>query len=187
MAVRKRKCKMCGDYISDFIVLPVGVFCSYEKAIEYTNARQGRERVEKAKKQTMRQRRKKFYDNDLKTQKRLAGEWFRRYIRLRDKDKPCVSCGAPAGTYRIEAGHYKTQGAHPELAYDEDNCHGQCHKCNHHLSANLIAYREELIKRIGKRRVMRLERYHRPVKRYASDYAGIKKKYQNKCKDLENA
>ena len=189
MANRKRKCKMCGDYISDFVILPVGVFCTYEKAIEYVNTKQGRERVEKAKNQTFRERRKKFRQNDLKTQRRLAHETFRRYIRLRDKGKPCITCGyrfGIDGDRQVHAGHWKSVGAHPglDMALNEDNCHAQCSICNNHLSGNAGVYRERLVERIGRERVLALEKY-RPTRKWtAEDWRGAKKKYQNKIKAL---
>jgi hypothetical protein len=57
---------------------------------------------------------------------------FNEFIRYRDRDFPCISCGRHHdGQYH--AGHFRTTGASPELRFDEDNCHKQCSACNNHL------------------------------------------------------
>ena len=70
---------------------------------------------------------------------------FNRFIRERDKDKGCISCGK-----KVEhAGHFYSGGHYPELKYNENNCHGQCVKCNYFLSGNLNEYRKKIITRIS--------------------------------------
>jgi len=68
---------------------------------------------------------------------------FNRWIRFRDKDKGCISCGNEVQ----QAGHYYSQGHHSALRFNELNCAGQCVRCNMHLSGNLIHYRHGLVKR----------------------------------------
>jgi hypothetical protein len=81
---------------------------------------------------------------------------FNKFIRLRDAELPCVSClRNHSGQY--QAGHYKTVGAHPELRFNEDNCHKQCAPCNNHLSGNIAHYRPNLIDIIGQSRVDALD------------------------------
>lgn len=77
---------------------------------------------------------------------------FNKYIRLRDKDKPCISCGCSlVGKY--DAGHYFSVGAYPNIRFNEDNVHGQCVACNQHKHGNTIEYSLSLPMRIG------IERY----------------------------
>ncbi len=80
---------------------------------------------------------------------------FNTFIRLRDADRGCVSCGATV-CEEFHAGHFVAT-THQFLRFDEDNVWKQCSKCNTHLRGNLIPYRIELIKRIGKERVEELE------------------------------
>jgi len=82
-----------------------------------------------------------------------AQDVFNRFIRERDKDKGCISCGAPVE----QAGHYFSQGHHSALRYNEINTNGQCVRCNMYLSGNLIKYRQGLVKRYGAEKVERLE------------------------------
>lgn len=73
---------------------------------------------------------------------------FNEFIRLRDRGKPCISCGRPLqGKY--DAGHFFSVGSYPNLRYHELNVHGQCTRCNQHLHGNLIEYAHNLPTRIG--------------------------------------
>lgn len=76
------------------------------------------------------------------------------YIRERDKDRGCISCGGSVD----HAGHYFSQGSHSALRFDESNIAGQCVKCNLYLSGNLAYYRIGLVKRHGEAFVADLER-----------------------------
>lgn len=114
---------------------------------------------------------------------RLAQAAFNRYVRLRDQHLPCISCGRMhAGSW--DAGHYLTQGARPELRFNEDNCHRQCVPCNQHLHGNLVLYRVGLIGRIGEIRVVALEGPHRPEKWSIEELNGIQRVYAAKAKEL---
>lgn len=82
---------------------------------------------------------------------------FNRYIRLRDRDKPCISCDT-TNDIKYDAGHYFSVGHYPELRFNEDNCHKQCSKnCNTSKHGNLIEYRPRLIAKIGVERFEKLE------------------------------
>lgn len=89
----------------------------------------------------------------LKQLRKKAQDTFNAYIRFRDNDKGCISCG---GTIE-HAGHYFSQGHHPALCFNEVNTNGQCCRCNRFLSGNLIKYRSGLVKRYGEPKVLHLE------------------------------
>lgn len=74
---------------------------------------------------------------------------FNKWIRERDKDKGCISCGAAV----TEAGHYYSQGHHSALRFNEVNTNGQCTRCNRFLHGNLIHYREGIVKRWGQQKL----------------------------------
>ena len=78
---------------------------------------------------------------------------FNKFIRERDQDKGCISCGGEVQ----HAGHYFSQGHHSALRFNEVNTNGQCLRCNNFLHGNLINYRHGLIKRYGSRAVDLLE------------------------------
>ena len=117
--------------------------------------------------------------------RREAQSTFNAYIRERDKADPCISCGRyHSGQWH--AGHYRTTGAHPELRFNEDNCHKQCAPCNNHLSGNLIRYRERLIEKIGIERVEDLENYNRPNKYTIDELSAIKATYKQRLNELRS-
>lgn len=129
--------------------------------------------------------------NILKKELKSHSEWlndlqkvFNEYIRLRDKDKPCVSCGTNAPNKQYDAGHYRSVGAHPELRFDENNVHKQCRRCNGYWGGNLIEYRKELINRIGIEEVERLEGYNPPFKLTIPEIKEKIKYYKQKTKEL---
>lgn len=97
---------------------------------------------------------------------REAQAAFNAYIRARDSELGCISCGTREG--KVNAGHYLSTAARPELRFDERNVHRQCERCNTYLSGNLIAYRAGLIERIGMAAVEALEGPH-PQLKYSID------------------
>lgn len=79
---------------------------------------------------------------------------FHKFIRERDKDQPCISCGQYT---TLQAGHFYSGGHYSALRFDEDNVHGQCLRCNYFLSGNLNNYRINLEKKIGTERLKQLD------------------------------
>jgi hypothetical protein len=82
-----------------------------------------------------------------------AQEVFNRFIRNRDREKGCISCGSEID----HAGHYLSAGHHGHLRFNEMNVNGQCLRCNNFLHGNLINYRQGLVKRYGEQKVLYLE------------------------------
>ena len=140
----------------------------------------------KEKKQAFNKRKKEFYDNDRSTRIKAAQKAFNDFIRFRDDELPCISCGRfHAGQYH--AGHYRTTGAHPELRFEESNCHKQCSACNNYLSGNITEYRIHLIRKVGLSKVGWLEGPHEPKKYTCADLKEIELYYKAKLKELLNS
>jgi hypothetical protein len=112
---------------------------------------------------------------------------FNEFIRLRDKDKDCISCGAKAGTYRISSGHFHPQGTYKSTALNEDNAHGQCwFNCNKNKHGNLSEYRPRLIERIGIDRVNEIDRLkNETIKRTIPELQQLKAHYRRKINELK--
>lgn len=108
------------------------------------------------------------------------------YIRERDKDLPCISCGAWT-TVQWEAGHFRSRGKASHLRYHEDNIHAQCHHCNVHLSGNQQQYRINLIARIGAERVEALENNNTPHRYTREELDAIRKRYRALLRELVRA
>lgn len=109
------------------------------------------------------------------------------YIRLRDKDETCISCGK----YKeLQAGHFYSAGHNQCLRFNEDNIHGQCVQCNMHLNGNLLEYRKGLIRRYNEDFVTKLDEtiIYYQSKGYKHDRIGIIEtmyKYRKKVKELK--
>ena len=140
------------------------------------------------------QQREKQFKKELKVRKELMktrSEWldevqqvFNKYIRLRDKHEPCISCQRH-DVVQFQAGHFRTIGAHPELRFHELNVHKQCSQCNDYHSGNLIEYRKNLEKKIGKEAVAWLEGPHLLPRYTIEDLKKLKAYYKDKIKELE--
>ena len=101
---------------------------------------------------------------------------FNAWIRNRDKDKGCISCGSQI----TEAGHYYSQGHHSALRFNEVNTNGQCTRCNRFLHGNLINYRHGLVKRYSQQQIDLLDSVgtRSPVKKWTRwELEQICKKY----------
>lgn len=185
--VRSKKCKVCGNAFETNDSFRK--WCSPECGVKLaqTTLVKFRER-EKAKQEKEERVKIKAVRERLKTRsERLKDlqDVFNRFVRLRDKDLPCISCGRyHQGQWH--AGHYRSVGACPELRFNEDNCHRQCSVCNNHKSGNAIEYRINLVTKIGVERVEFLERKdHPPLKLTDDEIKALIKVYKAKCKELE--
>ena len=111
---------------------------------------------------------------------------FNAWVRARDAELPCVSCGRHhQGKY--DAGHYRTVGGNPALRFEPLNCHRQCSPCNTQLSGNIVKYRIELVKRIGIERVDWLEGPHEPKKYTVEQLKAMTAEYRAKTRELKRA
>lgn len=146
----------------------------------------GREKAQKAAEKRKRKEVREAKER-VKTRSELAREAqaaVNAFIRERDKDLPCISCGRHhQGQYH--AGHYRTVGANPELRFEELNIHKQCAPCNNHKSGDIVNYRINLVKRIGQDAVDWLEGYHEPKRYTAEQLREIKREYRRKARELK--
>lgn len=71
-----------------------------------------------------------------------------KYIKMRDKGLPCISCGAQWHS-DFQAGHFFKAELYSELRFHEHNINAQCPKCNMFMEGNLNQYAENLEKKIG--------------------------------------
>lgn len=113
---------------------------------------------------------------------------FNQYIRLRDKGKPCISCGEQK---ELQAGHYYSVKGYDGLRFDEFNVHGECAGCNCFDESHLINYGENLVNRIGLEEYERLKSRAKEYKRcgYKFDKSYLQiliAEYKQKIKELES-
>lgn len=154
---KQAKCKVCATPFEKR--QPFQKWCSVECGVEL-----GHRALEKKKAQAQaverKETRKKL--DAMRTKPQLvkaAQQAFNSFVRSRDADKPCISCGKPPSTQAnsTDCGHYRSVGSAPHMRFVEDNAAGQCKYCNQHLAGNHVAYRQGLIERIGLQAVERIE------------------------------
>lgn len=174
--LKKKKCKICKTEFLPFSSL--SKVCSSQCAYELVKI----DNVKKFNKETKRLKEK------IKTKAmwlREAQAAFNEYVRIRDADLPCISCGRfHKGQYH--AGHYLSVGACPELRFHPKNNNKQCSACNNHLSGNIVNYRISLINKIGIDMVEWLEGPHVAQKLTIEDIKEIKAYYKAKTKELKD-
>ncbi len=181
-----RKCRFCRTELpakKDSDRWQAAGFCSLDHMAQHGLA--------KAKEQRERIKRKDIQRRKLKLRTKgdaakTAQAAFNKWIRLRDAGLPCVSCGRPDdGTHQRHASHYRSRGAHPELAFHPNNVHASCAQCNAILSGNIVEYRIGLVKKIGQDRVDWLEGPHDPAKLTIEDLDEITENYRKLARGMQ--
>ncbi len=182
--MKAKKCKDCGEEFQPFkAIQPRCIPCAIKKGETDVKANAEKEYRRETKRRKQAIKGKSEY-------KKEAQAAFNAFIRKRDEHLGCISCGKNPNDNdlmtgsRWDAGHYRSRGANPELAFEELNCHKQCVYCNRSLSGNVANYRINLEKKIGKDKLEWLEGPHELKQLTINDYKAIKVKYKNKIKDL---
>lgn len=125
---------------------------------------EGRERVSKhtlkataPRRQIEEARQRKTDRTKLQYLKTNVQTWCHRFIKERDKGKPCVSCGQPWSDDH-QAGHWKKASDYSTLKYWEFNIHNQCKGCNLMKDGNVQRYADRILKRISPEQKQEIER-----------------------------
>ena len=177
MKPAKRRCLSCRKQgLADEMILShLKAFCSMDCAMAYIRSDRGKKATEKAVK-TLKVKKDAEVRQKLKTRSewlREAQSAFNAYVRQRDEEKPCVSCGDWGGETKVgggfDCGHLYSRGAHPSLRFNLHNVAKQCVRCNRYLSGNVAEFRRGLVARIGERAVAQLEE-HREDPRHDIPY-----------------
>lgn len=174
--IKQKKCKICKAYFTP--QRPLQLVCQWKCAIDF------------AKDTKIKTVKKEVKEAKLKLKSR--SDWlkdtqvvFNKYIRLRDQDDGCISCGSKSA-YAYHAGHYRSIGSAGHLRFNELNCHRQCSACNTHLSGNLIRYRLKLIRKIGIHATEALESDNDTVKLSIDEIKLLKAQFSAKIKAHES-
>lgn len=154
-----KSCKKCGEIFTPYRTTDKHCFvCAKTEQALKNLAKIKKDKVKKAK-------------EDLLTTSdylKLAQQVVNKYIRMRDADKGCISCGQTLGS-KYDAGHYWSAGGHGNVRFDVDNIHAQCVACNQHKHGNLIAYQKGLIAKIGLQKYDQLEAKAHDTKKWTKD------------------
>lgn len=184
-----KKCKVCKEPYAPHNSLQRA--CSPACALTLVKRENERKAAREAKESRQWLRKQKELLKTKGEHTKEAQQAFNAYIRARDHGQPCISCdavlddsGLMTGS-RIDAGHYRSVGACPELRFEELNCWAQCSRCNQHLSGNAVEYRIRLRERIGDDALAWLEGKHEPKRYTVDDLKAIKAKYRKLARELQ--
>lgn len=139
--MKSKKCKNCKK-----IFVPerqMQSCCSFECSIEWAKKLQQKSKEKKANKI-----KKDFKANDKSELLKLAQMIVNKYIRVRDLNKPCCTCGHLEGR-QFHAGHFENVGGKGQLRFYTLNIHKQCSICNNWKSGNLAEYERFMINKYG--------------------------------------
>jgi hypothetical protein len=185
-ALKPKKCRACGNSFTP--ISSMSKACSVPCAISLTEKDKAK-KAAKAKREENKSLRAAL--EKVKTRgthlKELQAA-FNQWTRLRDAGLPCISCGRPASWQgQWDAGHYLSRGSSPAIRFDPANVHKQCLPCNRHQSGFLVAYRVNLVKKIGLAEVERLEGPHLPLKLTIPEIVELKARYREKVREMKKA
>ncbi|MDU4288354.1 recombination protein NinG [Mixta calida] len=178
---KPKKCRICPEKFipRNSLHICCSPSCAYKYATQQSERKKKREEAEQRKAWNKR----KADVKPLKHWEDMTQRVVNDYVRERDRELPCISCGT-WDTAQWEAGHYRSRGAASHLRYNEDNLAKQCHRCNCELSSNAIHYREGLIARIGLQRVVALESNNEPHRYTREELGAIRARYRALLREL---
>ena len=191
MANKKRKCKRCGEYrdAESGVQTPTSWFCCHAHAIEFSieasrerterlrakavraQAVEARNAAKRDRERTAKRKKELNRSHHLDQLQKLVNQWV---VHVRDKDKPCCTCGTTNPFIKYDAGHYRSRGACPEARFILTNIHRQCSvRCNVHGSGMRSEYIEFLRAEYGQEHLDWLDGPHQSIKEQFPDADAI--------------
>ena len=142
-------------------VYGLGKYCCYNNWL--LNSQEGKEKLNKITLKVTEPRRsleKAIEDNTkrkgITAQLLYTKDLVHQAIRLRDKFKPCISCGAQWNK-DFQAGHFYNANNYRSIKFNFLNINGQCRQCNLLKDGNFTEYQFRLPERIGEEKFKILE------------------------------
>ncbi|WP_374757575.1 recombination protein NinG [Yersinia canariae] len=190
---KHRNCKVCNERFKPETIYQW--WCNDEHRADYAVlVMQDKRRRDQASELKRRQEKEREERKELKVRKinaqpkkywiKQAQQAVNAFVRARDSNLPCVSCGTTSAA-QWDAGHYRTTAAAPQFRFDPRQIHKQCSVCNQHKSGNIVPYRVELIKRIGIEVVDAIENNHERRSYSIEELKGIRDYYRLELKRLK--
>jgi hypothetical protein len=173
MENKPKHCKVCNSGYNPRTSLQT--VCSFECSVKLAKIK-GAQKEKKKGLEDMR---------TLSDYHKIAQKIFNTFIRMRDANDGCISCGTTTSNI-FDSGHYRSVGGNPQLRYNEYNASKQCGKCNRFWGGNPIEYRKGLIKKYGIEIVEQLESDDKPRHYTIPELIELIAEYKQKIKDLKN-
>jgi len=194
----KKRCTFCGEYnaIDARIDNRAGSFCGIDCIVGYSVKRRNKliarekKKVDAATKEERRQHRTKA--KELRTRSHWYGmlqTLVNQWVRHRDRNEPCCTCGTTNPNIKYDAGHFHTKKARPDIRFELTNIHKQCsQKCNVYGSGMRNEYEKFIIKKYGQGQVDKLARVGKPLKEQFPNWQDIEleiKRYRKLLRSVD--
>tara|TARA_R110000782_G_scaffold264259_2_gene357356 strand:- start:318 stop:914 length:597 start_codon:yes stop_codon:yes gene_type:complete len=185
MANTRKKCKHCKNWFDAYTMVKnnKGTYCNSD-CMFYDIKNSLSKLINKG--DIIREKAVKFRHGIAKKRLRTRTDWYNllkdevnKYVRLRDINEPCCTCGTTSQTIKYDAGHCFTTAARPDLRFNLTNIHKQCSvKCNQHGSGMRLEYKEFITSKYGANHFDWLKSYHRPLSEEFPHWTDIEKEIQ---------
>ena len=174
--MKEKKCRYCKEKFQPLNSLQP--FCFKDECIKAHNKAVAEKKNKKIKKDLS----SKYPDKSKFMA--VAQTIVNRYIRLRDLNKPCCTCGHLEGR-QFHAGHFECAGGNQHQRFYTLNIHKQCSICNNYKSGNLAAYKQFMIEKYGLEKTNQIINDH-GSKKYTIEYLEkLIRVFRNKIKLYE--
>jgi len=191
MKAKQKRCRAdgCGKLFTPYTSLTK--CCSITCALQYNqdNPKEVKTfiQTQQAKQDKEQLKQMKFNITKLSTFESIAKKVFQHWVRLRDRDHPCISCNA-FSTPQWDGGHYLKAEIYSGVIFYPMNVNKQCCHCNDHLQGNVIEYRKGMIKKYGEEELLKLEAKGNELRYYKysrEELIEITNKYKLKIKNKD--
>ena len=185
MANTRKKCKHCQDWFEASIMVKnnKGTYCNSD--CMFNNIKHVIPKlIDKG--DIIREKAVKVRHGIAKKRLRTRTQWYKllqdevnKYVRFRDINEPCCTCGTTSQSIKYDAGHCFTRAARPDLRFNLTNIHKQCSvKCNQHGSGMRLEYQSFITSKYGPNHFEWLESYHRPLSKEFPHWSDIEREIQ---------
>lgn len=181
--IKPRTCKAPGCRVKFVRERNDQIVCSPECACRYADHLAEKRRRLAARKEREEDRERKEAMMSLAELLTWAQKFVNRWIvHVRDKDKPCFSCGEYRDVY--DAGHYISVGkGRAAKRFMEQNIHRQCVPCNRHKHSNHEEYRKAMVEEYGEQFVKYLESEWAPYHPTREEVRAIGEMYRQRLRE----
>lgn len=186
-SLKVRKCSACRDPFMQ--TRPLQKVCGYVCAEKDAIARRLKQEASQRKAEHRADRAAKEANKPLRVLLAEAQTAFNAVIRFRDRHQPCICCGQPFEPEKlggsVDAGHFRSRAAAPQLRFNEENVYAQRKNCNRPGGTTYSKFRAGVIARRGEEVVLALEADNSTHKWQKDEVRAIRDHYREKLKKLK--
>lgn len=173
--IKTKICKVCNEpFYQTYSTLQV--CCSVKCALIFNSEKEVKKRVKEMKVESQK----------LSDLEKVARTIFQKYIRERDKNENCLSCGTEK-TQQWDGSHLFSAEQYSGVIFDEQNVNKCCCYCNRNLYGNLLNYKEGFIRKYGENAYISLKKRAEETRTYKytrTELIDIANKYKMKLKEI---